>query len=52
MKQELGSSKYLIKNIFFKSKYMDNGHVMRAFVKNIPNNWPIWADVFLVHNFH
>ena len=23
---------------------MDNGHVMRAFFKNIPNNWPIWAD--------
>ena len=22
---------------------MDNGHVKRAFFKNIPNNWPIWA---------
>ena len=22
----------------------DNGHVMRAFLKNITNNWPIWAD--------
>ena len=24
---------------------MDNGHVMRAIFKNIPNNWPTWADV-------
>ena len=23
---------------------MDNGHVIRAFFKNITNNWPIWAD--------
>ena len=23
---------------------VDNGHVMRAFFKNIPNNWLIWAD--------
>ena len=23
---------------------MDNGHVMRAFSKNILNNWLIWAD--------
>ena len=23
---------------------MDNGNVMMPFFKNIPNNWPIWAD--------
>ena len=23
---------------------MNNGHLMRAFFKNIPNNLPIWAD--------
>ena len=23
---------------------MDNGHVIRTVFKNIPNNWPIWAD--------
>ena len=23
---------------------MDNGHVIRALFKNIPNYWPIWAD--------
>ena len=26
------------------SSLMDNEHVMRAFFKNIPNNWSIWAD--------
>ena len=25
-------------------RYMDNGHAMRDSFKNIPNNWPIWAD--------
>ena len=33
----------LILAYLFSSR-MDNGHVMRAFFKNIPNNWPIWAD--------
>ena len=23
---------------------MDKGHVMTSFFKNIPNNWPIWAE--------
>jgi hypothetical protein len=23
---------------------MENGHVMWTFFKNIPNDWPIWAD--------
>ena len=26
---------------------MDNGHVMTAFFKNIPNNRPTWADGYL-----
>ena len=30
--------------IFYWVKTMDNGHVKMAFFKNIPNNWPIWAD--------
>ena len=25
-------------------QHMDNGHMIRAFFKNIPNVWPIWAD--------
>ena len=24
---------------------MNNGNVMRALFKNIPNNWPIWAAI-------
>ena len=23
---------------------IDNGHMLRAFFKNIPNRWPVWAD--------
>ena len=33
-------------NIFvtFMLQLMDNGHVMRPFIKNIPNNWPFGGD--------
>jgi hypothetical protein len=32
------------KNTIIIHQYIDNGHVMRTFSKNIPTNWPIWND--------
>ena len=34
----------VILHSYAKFPMTDNGHVMRAFFKNITNNWPIWAD--------